>query len=168
MYVNFEKIFIKNLAIAVILTLFSSISDLSMKICPIRRPPPPLHYEKWKSIFGLNHGKKRLKVSFALWHVWILTLRLFWAIFYLSMTIQECVTGRKCVKNRPKICRFLPLSLQQIGQSGSGKKRVSPPTSLRLVETSTNLVEISTSSVETSTSSTETINLSLSIPIISF
>merc|ERR1719232_1764040 len=29
-----------NLAIAIIFTLFSSLSDLSMKICPIRRGPP--------------------------------------------------------------------------------------------------------------------------------
>ena len=68
-----------------------------------------------------------------------------------------------------KQAKNLPLSLQQIGQSGSGKKRVSPPPKLPLgQETSTNLVEISTTSVETSTSSAETINLSSSIPIISF
>ena len=38
-YMLLHKLYI-NLAIAVIFTLFSSLSDLSMKICPIRRVPP--------------------------------------------------------------------------------------------------------------------------------
>ena len=38
-YMLLHKLYI-NLAIAVILALFSSLSDLSMKIFPIRRSPP--------------------------------------------------------------------------------------------------------------------------------
>ena len=37
-YMLLHKLFL-NLAIAVIFTLFSSLSDVSMKICPIRRAP---------------------------------------------------------------------------------------------------------------------------------
>ena len=60
-YMLLHKLYI-NLAIAVIFTLFSSLSDLSMKICPIRRGPPWILRNE--NLFLAQILKnKRLKVS---------------------------------------------------------------------------------------------------------
>ena len=72
---------------------------------------------------------------------------------------------RKQAKNLPLFAAIIAANRPKRQRQKAGEP---PQTSLRLVETSTNLVEISTTSVETSTSSAETINLSSSIPIISF
>ena len=60
-YMLLHKLYI-NLAIAVIFTLFSSLSDPSMKICPIRRGPPCILRNE--NLFLAQILKnKRLKVS---------------------------------------------------------------------------------------------------------
>ena len=73
-----------NLAIVVIFKLFSSLFDLSMKIFPIRWPPCILRNEN--VLLAQILKNKLLKVSVVSKYTWVLTQRLFSAIFQF-MTI---------------------------------------------------------------------------------